>query len=144
MKTETIDIDTMPAGREMDALVAEAMGWKRSKRTHHEYWEGRFEFLTSPDGHQIYRVENVGDWVGNTHESEIYFREKCSYSTSIAAAWEVAEKLANEAYAMYLYCGGAASWHCNFGQSWEGTLTGHADTAPLAICRAALKATERS
>ena len=139
-KSQVIDIDTMPVGPEMDALVAEkVMGWKRSKQTSHNYWEGRFEFLTSSDGYQIYRVENVGDWVGNTHESELYFRERCSYSTSISAAWEVVEKLRTpQSHGIVIAIG-----HNGFrvdiykaDDEWDA----YADTLPLAICRAAWKA----
>lgn len=59
-----------------------------------------------------------------------------AYSTDIAAAWEVAEK----ARAIKLENrepDGLKGWRC----SYNGFL-GVGDTAPLAICQAALKATE--
>jgi hypothetical protein len=58
---------SMPAGRDMDALVAEKlMGWK-----YHPKWN----VFTSPNG-----LENDGSTIPN-------------YSTDIAAAWKVVEKM---------------------------------------------------
>jgi hypothetical protein len=58
------------------------------------------------------------------------------YSTDIAAAWLVVEALlARGIYVCVEYASGR--WNC-----WAGTVNVHAETAPLAICLAALKATE--
>jgi hypothetical protein len=52
------------------------------------------------------------------------------FSTDIAAAWQAAEKLK------------AASWRFRVWQDYKDALMVDAETAPLAICRAALKALE--
>lgn len=62
------------------------------------------------------------------------------YSSNIAAAWPVVEKLRCEesAFKLESVSDGEYQW-------WECTIYGHmepADTAPLAICLAALKAVE--
>lgn len=58
------------------------------------------------------------------------------YSTDIAAAWEVVEKLHLCELGMLVDGEGSASWRCVFG----GPAFAEAHTAPLAICLAALKA----
>ena len=60
------------------------------------------------------------------------------YSTDIAAAWEVIDKL-DELFAAWFDILGPRGWlvncHCSY-----GTYSGEAKTIQLAICRAALKA----
>jgi len=60
------------------------------------------------------------------------------YSTQIADAWLVVEKM--RPY-FEIYCDGGG-WVARFGWADAGTLAAYADTAPLAICLAALKAVE--
>ena len=69
------------------------------------------------------------------------------YSTDIAAAWEVVEKLGRHSLRLYAPCDEAPSWMASFcvygyrpfqDQTWKG----YADTAPHAISLAALKAVE--
>lgn len=65
------------------------------------------------------------------------------YSTDIAAAWEVLEELGDVTLGHQArVCNG--QWVCFVDTSgpFQGP-SGAADTAPLAICRAALKAAER-
>lgn len=59
------------------------------------------------------------------------------YSTDIAAAWEVVGS-----HLMDLHCYGGHGWECMWlAEGPESTdVFAKADTAPLAICRAALKA----
>lgn len=71
------------------------------------------------------------------------------YSTDMACAWLVMEKL--HAYNPFWECPAGnenfpgidlsptipRGWHCNFG---DDTTHAYADTAPMAICKAALKA----
>ena len=58
------------------------------------------------------------------------------YSTDIAAAWLIVEKMRNPDFRLSK----DGDWACCFG----GTISycGFADTAPLAICRAAMAALE--
>ena len=112
-----MDIDTMPAGRELDALVAE----KVVKRDIHVY-----ECPASPFSRKNGRCCCVPH-----------------YSTYIAAAWEVVEKLRADGYRFR----GVEEhdedpgWRCLVGKpSFYPSYEAHADTAPLAICPAALKA----
>lgn len=59
-----------------------------------------------------------------------------TYSTDIKAAWAVVEKLRKLNYNLSLFYSDEG-FYCHFGQT---ELAGQAGTAPLAICRAALKA----
>lgn len=110
----------MEAGRELDALVAEkVMGLHVEWRNGLPMWVGKV-LPGSP-----YVLED--GLYGHTIES---------YSTEIAAAWKVGEK----ARAIRLENREPDSlkgWRC----SYNGFL-GTGETAPLAICRAALEAIE--
>jgi hypothetical protein len=114
-----MDPDTLPAGRELDTLVSRAvMGGD-----------------VYPDGGGYYDfMERVGS--GQS-------RSLPYYSTDIRAAWEVVNKVLSTD-------GHFAFWPSirGFGIAYHGIRTWDsepvwevfADTAPLAICRAALKA----
>ena len=118
-----MDIDEMPAGREMDALIAEkVMGW--------EIWNCQ--------------------WSDKKTELLICNAIDFEPSTDIAAAWEVVEKIKDTNMDSYKY--GANSFElsrnrpmqpsrlyaCRFNSNNNGY--SYAETASLAICRAALKA----
>jgi hypothetical protein len=111
-------IDAMPAGREMDALVAErVMGWVRHPDSMYRHWcerqpDGTLRFLD-----QCEPLHTVRPW----HPS-----------TDIAAAWEVVEKLVSE-QGLHLW------WHNVWLVDFALSGAQRAETAPLAICRAALK-----
>lgn len=112
------NIDEMQAGPELDALVAErVMGW----------WATKDE--CSPTGTWPYRPISDPELYGSFCPSR-----------SIAAAWEVVEKL-GPYFSVEQYPGGRA-WAAHFKTSY-GT-GAYAPTAPLAICRAALKAVSNS
>jgi NAD dependent epimerase/dehydratase family enzyme len=110
----------MPAGREMDRLIAEkVMNW-----------------YVSPSG-MVDRQHKPGD---------IFLNDVCETwepSTNIAAAWEVAEKLKIVVIPLSDNKGWAAQadeefdpdlgWYERPVEEWV-----NAETAPLAICRAAL------
>ena len=132
------EIDEHEANRCLDAWVAEAvMGIPRSELNFVAENEGGFEFSPA--------LLNAGGrgWVD---DQEV--REPAPYSISIAAAWEVVGKMT----APNMGVGGdswklewlAGSYRASFGYGrkvkdvtyWKAI----ADTAPLAICRAALKA----
>ena len=125
-----MDIDKMEAGREMDALVAELMGWTVNKELKtFTTWVA----ITSGD-----------DWCG--------IRPLCgttkgvwgnwSPSTDISAAWPVVEKLQSMEITIRFHPQHRGPWKVTlFGLDGNLTfITEFADTAPLAICRAALKA----
>lgn len=115
-------VDEMPAGREMDALIAEkVMGYTLSGLS-----------LPAYPKYKLFDIES-GEFSG-------YVKEVPHYSTDIAAAWEVVEKMKN-----YLFVCGRTDdgiWEAYFFpvNSGIGKLSeAHGDTAPSAICRAALK-----
>jgi len=134
-----MNIDDMPAGREMDALVAEkVMGepipTEPPKCTGsisgiQHYFEYYPQKAWVPDG-------TSGGWRWKAR----------AFSTDISAAWEVVEKLAYEPTVQGVYeklsvvvtvrlYSNEEAWAKIEGRSWT-----KAETAPLAICRAALKA----
>ena len=106
------EIDKLEAGRKLDALVAEkVMGWISGNSA---------------------TVTTTGD---------VKWFETPAYSTSISAAWEVVEKFEDSEVFRNDDDNGPIEWHCRLGY-WKTGILGHgiAPTAPLAICRAALKA----
>jgi len=114
----------MEAGRELDALVAERLG--AIKVIPYGTSEGDF----------------FCHW-GNTPDGGGISRPLCHYSTSIAAAWELVEKLKGDSCTIDI-SSATPGWICMI-----DVLHGHgaevrADTAPLAICLAFLKATEEN
>ena len=107
-------IDEHPASRCLDALVAEkVMGWHDCEG----YWEDDKVIHTG-----------AGGWYP---------------STSISAAWEVVEKL-GRAFSIdcisFVGMNECTAIFAAVGTSWNDGAIGTAPTAPLAICRAALKA----
>lgn len=115
-----MDIDKLVAGRELDALLAEkVMGWKPSKDG--RYWDGPDASRHREDGPWLDAGESV--W---------------SPSQDIVAAWEVLEKV-QEIGSLQNF--GGFGWRCEIHTTTPGyhDCAGEADTAPLAICRAALR-----
>lgn len=116
----------MKAGRELDVLVAE----KVMGQTDFAHLEMKWEEGSSRDGKD--------GWSGFVcpccGDSELS-QQMCAmpYSTSIADAWQVVEK------ATYYEASwsGLHHWYLELG---EGHGEAEAQTAPLAICLAALKA----
>ena len=131
-----MDIDKMEAGRELDALVAEkVMGLEPCDK-----WElFRHGGLSGPE------------WIHDVCQEDhtCYPKENPSaYSTDIAAAWKVVERLC-ELPSVGIIIKAYPKWNekheRNFLYEYVATfpdlgLQAVADTAPLAICRAALKA----
>lgn len=122
-----MDIDNMPAGRDMDKLIAEKVfGWD-------DFWCNDRQLMGYPPCEQVSIME------AERHPVPYY-------STDIAATWEVVEKVAS------LGCGymveDAEEGHiCTFFKGFKfprriDEYEAEADTAPLAICRAALKAVQ--
>lgn len=128
--TESVIWD-MPAGREMDALVAEkAMGF-------HHITTG----VDYPD-----RCFGIPAQWHRTDKSQIIPR----YSNDIVAAWEVLEYLSNKyecatavgreyPYGRMMYTAFIRGGNRRYG-TIDHTLSATAETAPLAICRMALLA----
>lgn len=127
----TIDIDTIPAGRELDELIDERLFGFLS----YEFIQNReVEFV---DG--VWRDKQTGkQYRGNAAES---------YSTDIAAAWLVVGAMNKKfIFVVSLDCA-PDSWLASFIHGMRGMdeyieAENNAPTAPLAICRAALKASE--
>jgi hypothetical protein len=113
-----------PAGREMDALVAEiVMGW--------EYIPDKQERKTWSSTHWV-------NWKDSKGKTQLLV---LSYSTDIAAAWQVVEKtMLLDNYDLmkdgenYIF----GHYGKNGIDPWTEFV--RASTAPLAICRAALLA----
>lgn len=110
--------------RKLDALVAEkVMGWKDISGPDHgiDMWQ-------TPEGHRGIRGKDIP-----------------SYSTDIAAAWEVAEKLSQLCFGLWRV---GDEWECELDSNDGRFLVagdsvhvfGSGISAPLAICLAALKA----
>ena len=110
-----MQVDEMEAGRELDALVAEkVMGVK-------------------PE--QVY-CDISGRNISRYFDLEDRMRIE-SYSTDIGAAWQVLERVAESWLPCVMHNG--MTWIAEF-ESLIEFHTAYADTAPLAICRAALMA----
>jgi len=109
------EILRLEAGRELDALVAEkVMDYKRGDVAGQEVWATK-----EPEGMLI---RFVGD--------------DFMPSKEIGHAWQVVEKMSKrDTVYIYLYEGGCSILHGFYQEKLAS-----ADTAPLAICRAALLA----
>lgn len=117
---ETLNLDFMEAGRDLDQLIAEkVMGWRHGQSD--TYCEP--PFVSCP---------------------------VCStpFSSNIAAAWLVAEKVAQPRSVKFNVHTRIGKWACliitNVGTRAEAQFFAYAETAPLAICRTALKAVQEN
>jgi hypothetical protein len=130
-----IDVDQLAPGPELDALVAEkVMGWKQS----------------AVNG--IYWVDQEGKV--RARRRSLMFEKMWAPSSDIAAAWEVVEKLSDR-FMFSLdqvhkntkdgkprpaqWAAGFLSLNPSDGAAYWSE---RSETAPLAICRAALKAVD--
>lgn len=130
------EILAMEAGRELDALIVDkVMGW--AWNTHNP----RNHIMWNPDtggvGIVVFHDGGEGDGV-------IQVLDVPYYSSDIAAAWEVIGKMIEQGTFINLGHGGLV-WRVNISTRYmyerlefEGIT---AESAPLAICRAALVAT---
>lgn len=116
-----MNIDEMPAGREIDALILELIFEKKACHCKSDPSMCAFgpNHCLTCDG-----------WMPRFH------------STNIAAAWEVVEKLGQKELNFFIEsCKPHYNWWAQFvPHNKDDEVHGEADTAPLAICRAALKA----
>lgn len=115
-------MEEMKAGRELDALVIKALGFKKNQSSFEQYEPSTWDL-----------------------NGKYWGRSEFCPSTDIAAAWEVVDKIKQaEKYIFHLdYYNG--EWTCGFEELNSDMLVGEAEgeTAPLAICMAALKAVGR-
>lgn len=143
-------IDALEAGRELDALVAQhVMGWKWYKRVGRAVllpptWEIDFLYdpLDSTEGLEREHIDGVrfGSSTNRQDWDSSSFPPFPKLSTTWDGAWLVWAKMP-EAKALD-EAGGlfSARFHCEWGaEGWEIGYYAVGDTAPLAICKAALK-----
>ncbi len=85
-------------------------------------------------------ARKLGLWISDGPHSKIgptFTKDIPDYCTSIAAAWEIAEKIKNTTLFEILWHDG--QWECQIASSEVTTVNATADTAPMAICLAYLK-----
>ncbi len=129
-----IDIDNMPAGGEIDRLVAEKlMGWI--------YWDFKGDW-NGPAGKTFFAVSDHFLTVYDSKNTSIrYFTP----SVCINDAWVVVERLRELSKISLPYAPvgleiGDGNYVCILWNITDKVISAHADTMPLAVCRAALKA----
>jgi hypothetical protein len=126
----------MEAGREMDVLIAErVMGWRRVQ------WATEAGRAIEPGWMLVNEIDWATDHYRAARSDELPSSDfdvlVPRYSTDIPAAWPVLEKLMADFNVELRWDG--RRWTCCVIHPFY---RGHAaDTAPLAICRAALAAT---
>ncbi len=155
-------IEQMPAGREMDGLIAEhILGFRRSLYGEQVVFESPEYQQRERDGLPTVTlggVYSIRDAKGG-RESVIAGNHPKSgwpntlidfYSTDIAAAWKVVEALEPRGYLVDItrrkdFTTGGFPYECEIWDTSAGPdRTAQADVAPLAICRAALLTTVES
>lgn len=112
----------MKPGRELDILVAEkVMGISMAP---------------------VHRKASYGIAPGaiNYAQDHIYHPEQEPYSSDIAAAWEVVEKIRKRNFPLTLNHQGKNWWEAIFWDETDDRWKGEGSSAPHAICLAALKA----
>jgi len=120
----------LPAGRDLDALVAEKMmGWITGEHN------GR-KVIGPPVGN-MGPIGDPGVWA---YADEVPVDWILPYSTSIAAAWQVVEEIKRRGLHWWIAdCSGGYGAHVRFEHDRRTFASAEAETLPLAICRAALK-----
>lgn len=131
------------SGRELDAAVAEhVMGWRPRWVEEPPYWMAWEVEL--PNGDMLY-----GTIVPKAVPQPVWYDDRdgvrCPrFSTDIAAAWEVAERLTEfeiDDLDLTVEVGNVMEgWACWVYSGCEEVAEAREETAPLAICRAALLA----
>jgi hypothetical protein len=144
-----MNIDEMPAGTELDVLIAEALGYVRilvGAAKKNPPGAETFVFTVAD------KVPSFADGVYIRHVSGGDFR-RFAPSTDIAAAWEVVRTLNQRGYTLRLAgpeipdttgyfieeSWGAAFVEPQYAFTDVGQNQGRGSTPSLAICRAALK-----
>lgn len=139
METKTTDIDRLEEGSELDALVAEkVMG---AQWVPYTWYDGSAKLYLLEQGGKPPK----GDDFDLLEDGRIVGWNMPEYSSDMAAAWRVVEyiwktkQMMIELERSYGMDGTSKGWSCRFGGFDDGVYA-LADTMPLAICRAALKA----
>lgn len=117
------EILALPAGRELDALIWKFLHNKPLTTKDCRYVDGDVQPC-------------VGQPVGHTSPDH--------YSTNISAAWEVVDYLYRGhtlGFQVIHWPGDGNDWIISFGNGQHGIYAADGNTAPLAICRAALLTT---
>ena len=130
-------VGEMVAGRELDALVAEkVMGLSPC----HFAMRGAIGMNTV---WQCQHADQTPDFSRNCFDATGELGPH-RYSTAIAAAWEVVEKFQHDGWAVEVdWCPAheqGPCWFSELSKTGPDYYRDHADTAPLAICFAALEA----
>jgi len=94
----------------------------------------RDEILNMPAGEMMDKLICVNLF---PHKNPEYW-DLLKYSTDIAAAWEVVEKMSYSFHVEIMSDINGMAWGCDFKDDPLHTTLCVAETAPLAICRAAL------
>ena len=120
-----IDIDSMPAGPEMDAAVGVVVMRRSTGVINGVCRMARFDGAAEVGSRSFW--EDSEPW---------------QPSTNIAHAWEVVEKLIERGYQVIVSSQSEREWGCDVVRWDRRALASQENelTAPLAICRAALKA----
>jgi hypothetical protein len=136
MKLTREQIENMPASREIDALVAEfIMGEKKPIYLHSHPIVTQTKYSINMSWYCLpeYEKGDVCEWIPKP------------YSTDIAAAWEVVETFDRKSWDVSvssLTDNDDEVWEVFFAEYFEDGVgrigKASAETAPLAICRAAL------
>lgn len=134
----------MKAGRELDILIAEkVMGWKRLTyaqwKPDNKHYSTRHELTPNWHSDELYEVAWAED-----RDDYYYPEDAWSPSTDIVAAWQVFSRLSEltrldggDEISLHYENGGGYSI-MNYNARWY--LVKDCETAPLAICLAALQA----
>lgn len=122
-----MNIGTLPSGRELDTLIAEKVMELHVEWRHGHPWETGKHLPGSPI----------------VFEDGVEGHEIKSYSTNIAAAMEVIDRLTSEGYCVITYSwkdGAGRSHECSISRRGDGLGFGRsADSLADAVCLAALK-----
>lgn len=118
--------------RKIDALVAEhVMGLPQAYESKYGYWKFGDEIIEKPPKFDESTGEKINiDWSWWDGSNDLEY-----YSTDIAAAWEVVSHLHERSF---MLVGRNLSYSACFAPRMD--LYEPSDTAPMAICLAALKA----
>jgi len=146
--------DELQAGRELDALVAERIfGWMRVQPPKHDFdgpLPGQGEVLASPTAVPMIESGEYA-WPPKGIIPFTFFLPSQGWSTDISAAWQVIERMAARGLWLTLLTPYDATdgYHATFTphgrpQWCDAVARAQAATAPLAICRAALRAVEQT
>jgi hypothetical protein len=124
------EILKLEAGRELDALIFAKIFDKMAFRSDGNFvFSNKREYLDDGDAYYLGEYQEI---------IQLPF-----YSTDIAAAWEVVEKIRE--YIECIWPNDRGLWSLlSYERLEEGLTTVSAETAPLAICRAALLAVMES